>query len=75
MASIVTSFLFPTKISGTMSTFSDLNLSLPKTLIFKFSVRIAGNLKSDSHVPENFCQSKIFPSHVRKNIMICLFGA
>ena len=32
-------------------------------------------LKSDSHVPENFCQSKIFPSHVRKNIMICLFGA
>ena len=32
------------------------------------------NLKSDSHVPENFCQIKIFPSHFRKNTMICLFG-
>ena len=31
-------------------------------------------LKSDSHVPENFCQIKIFPSHFRKNTMICLFG-
>ena len=33
-----------------------------------------GTLKSDSHVPENFCQIKIFPSHVRNNTMICLFG-
>ena len=32
------------------------------------------SLKSDSHVPENFCQIKIFPSHVRKNTMICLLG-
>ena len=31
-------------------------------------------LKLDSHVPENFCQIKIFPSHFRKNTMICLFG-
>ena len=30
--------------------------------------------KSDSHVPENFCQVKIFPSDVRKNAIICLFG-
>ena len=32
------------------------------------------NLKSDSHVPENICQIKIFPSHVSKNTIICLFG-
>ena len=31
-------------------------------------------LKSDSHVPENFCQIKIFPSHVRKNTITYLFG-
>ena len=31
-------------------------------------------LKSDSHVPENFCQIKICPSHVQKNAIICLFG-
>ena len=31
-------------------------------------------LKSDSHIPENFCQIKIFPSHVWKNATICLFG-
>ena len=31
-------------------------------------------LKSDSHVPEHFCQIKIFPSHVRKSTIICLFG-
>ena len=31
-------------------------------------------LKSDSHVPGNFCQIKIFPSHVNKKIpsFICL---
>ena len=29
-------------------------------------------LKSDSHVPGNFCQIKIFPSHLRKNTIICL---
>ena len=32
------------------------------------------NLKSDSHVPENFCHNKILPSLVRKNTIICLFG-
>ena len=32
------------------------------------------NLKSDSHVPENFCQIKIFPSLVQKNIIICFSG-
>ena len=52
MASIITSFLFPTKISSTMSTFSNLNLLLPKTLIFKFSVRIIGNLSSSCKVLE-----------------------
>ena len=31
-------------------------------------------LKSDSHVPKNFSQIKIFPSYVRKNTIICLFG-
>ena len=29
---------------------------------------------SDSQVYENFCQIKIFPSLVRKNTIICLFG-
>ena len=32
------------------------------------------NLKSDSQVPENFSQIKIFTSHVRKNTIIRLFG-
>ena len=31
-------------------------------------------LKSDSHVPKNFSQIKLFPSYVRKNTIICLFG-
>ena len=31
-------------------------------------------LKSDSHVSENFCQMKVFPSLVWKNTIICLFG-
>ena len=31
-------------------------------------------LKLDSHVPENFWKIKIFPSHVRKNAIIYLFG-
>ena len=35
---------------------------------------IESSLKSDSHVSENFCQIKIFPSHVRKNTIICLSG-
>ena len=35
---------------------------------------IRDNFKSDYHVPENFCQIKIFPSHVRKNTVIYLFG-
>ena len=30
------------------------------------------SLKSDSHVPEYFCQIKIFPSLVQKNTIICL---
>ena len=30
-------------------------------------------LKSGSHVSENFCQIKIFPSLVRKNMIVCLF--
>ena len=30
--------------------------------------------KSDSHVSENFCQVKIFPSLVRNNTIICLLG-
>ena len=40
----------------------------------KLSGKVKASLKSDSHVPENFCQIKIFPSHVRKNTIICLFG-
>ena len=31
-------------------------------------------LKSDSHIPENCCQIKIFRSLVQKNTIICLFG-
>ena len=31
-------------------------------------------LKSDSHVPENFCQIKIIPSRVQNNTIICLPG-
>ena len=31
-------------------------------------------LKSDTHVPENCCQIKIFPSLVQKNTIIFLFG-
>ena len=30
------------------------------------------NLKLDPHVPEKFCQIKLFPSLVRKNGSICL---
>ena len=32
-------------------------------------------LKSDSHVPENFCQITIIPSGVQKNTIICLFDS
>ena len=35
---------------------------------------IRDNFKSDYHVPEHFCQIKNFPSHVRKNPIIYLFG-
>ena len=31
------------------------------------------DLKSDSHVLQNFCQIKTSPSLVRKNTIICLF--
>ena len=31
-------------------------------------------LKSDSHVPENVSQTKIFPSLTQKSTIICLFG-
>ena len=31
-------------------------------------------LKSDSHVPKNFCQIKIISSGVQKNTIIYLFG-
>ena len=36
--------------------------------------KVKNNLKSDSHLPENFFQIKIFPSLVSKNTIICLFG-
>ena len=32
----------------------------------KKSSKLRGILKSDSHVPEDFCQIKVFPSYVRK---------
>ena len=35
---------------------------------------IRHNLKPESHVPENFSHIKFFPSHVRKNTIIYLFG-
>ena len=31
-------------------------------------------LKSDSHVPENFAKLKFFPVLLKKNTIICLFG-
>ena len=31
-------------------------------------------LKSDSHVPDNLYQIKIFPILVRRSTIICLFG-
>ena len=37
-----------------------------------FSRKEQISLKSGSHVPENFCQIKIFPSHVWKNTIIYL---
>ena len=39
----------------------------------KLDPRKVNTLKPDSHVLENFCQIKIFPSLVRKNVIICLF--
>ena len=51
---------------------------LPPILAGIFMLELERNLipilKSDSHVPENFCQIKKFPSLVQKNIIICLFG-
>ena len=32
------------------------------------------HLNSDSHIYEDFCQIKIFPSLVQKNTIICLSG-
>ena len=43
------------------------NVSAPKVNIRQLL------LKPDSHVPENFCQIKIFPSLVQKNTIICWF--
>ena len=46
-----------------------------KDIIFFYATGVNMKvLKSDPHVPENFCQIKIFPSHVRKNAIIYLFG-
>ena len=45
-------------------------LVLKKLVLLKFSI----TLKSSSHVSENFCQIKIFPSFARKNTITCLFG-
>ena len=51
---------------------------LPPILAGIFMLELERNLipmlKSDSHVPENFCQIKKFPSLVQKNTIICLFG-
>ena len=44
-------------------------------LMLKDPVFFYVELKSDSQVSENFCQIKIFPSLVRNNAIICLFGA
>ena len=41
----------------------------------KTRVKFVGScLKSDSHVPENFCEIKIFPSLLWKKNFIYLFG-
>ena len=54
----------------------DPNFTLLTCDIFSLHANIPHKLglKSDSHVSENFCQIKIFPSLVRKNTIICLFG-
>ena len=62
-------------IAGNQSSFEILQLfdiwRYQKLVILFFSSVVT--LKLDSHVPENFSQIKIFPSHVRKNTIICLF--
>ena len=47
---------------------------LPTSLwsYLSFFVSPAFSLKSDSHVPENFCQFKIFLSFVLKSTIVCL---
>ena len=37
-------------------------------------VPVPVDLKSDSHVSENFCQIEIFPNLVGTNTIICMFG-
>ena len=41
---------------------------------FKNCIFVSKALKPDFLFPENFCQIKIFRSHVRKDTIICLFG-
>ena len=43
-------------------------------LYYLFFAIFITHLKSDSHVSENCCQIKIFPSLIRKNTIIRLFG-
>ena len=42
--------------------------SFPHLYIWEISLNL------DSHVPDNFCQIKIFPGLVWKYTIICLFG-
>ena len=48
-------------------------LKYRKHFFGEFAIPQVLTLKSDSHVSENFCQIKIFPSLVQKNTIICLF--
>ena len=52
------------------STIMELWWSLRKLGVDQWLIRLVKAMYS--HVPENFCQIKIFPSHFQKNTMICL---
>ena len=64
-------FINNNDIDGSCPNSSKLHLNKSGTapLVTNFSQA----LESDSHVPENFRQIKIFPIPVWKNTIICLF--
>ena len=77
------SYMFEWVLNTPLSRISIEYRNIRKTAyIFFYPVHIWTNndqikcciLKSESHVPGNFCQVKMFPSLVWKNTLICLLG-